>query len=149
MQIFVRGPDGRHVAITVEPTDNIAAVKQKIQVQLGTPANRQLLTFGTTPLERGTLLDYSVQKDCTITMVMGPPFQVFIRSTDGKTYAIEIDPDAPVANLKREVHAKTNIEPASQVLTFQGRALLNGNLSEYGIQKDCTIQLALAVAGGS
>jgi hypothetical protein len=71
MQVFVRGTDGRHVAIEVQPDETIANLKNKIATQLGIRADEQILTYAGKPLVNGTLLDYSVQKDCTISLAVG------------------------------------------------------------------------------
>jgi hypothetical protein len=47
------------------------------------------------------------------------------------------------------VKGKTGIEPAKQLLSFGGKALVDGTtLLDYGVQKDCTINLVVAVTGG-
>jgi hypothetical protein len=69
MQLFVRHLDGRVYELQVCPDSSITEVKATINRQLGVSCDEQCLIYQGKPLVSGTLLDYSIQKTCTIQLV--------------------------------------------------------------------------------
>ena len=77
MQIFVRTPAGKNIALEVEPGDTIDQVKAKIQDTLSIDPGLQRLFFKGALLEDGrTLADYSIHKEDTLRLLVSAVFSI-------------------------------------------------------------------------
>ena len=141
------------IYVVVEASYTISAVKEMIERAEGVAMVNQQLTFHGKILDDSkTLGDCNISSGNRLILDVFPQHkssQIFVRTLAGKTITVDITAKETVETVKSMIECKEGIPPDHQKLMFVGKQLRDGTLSENGVQRDATLNLALCMSGGS
>lgn len=122
MKIHVKHWDGRVITFNVQPDDTIDDIKTRVEEKEDIPKDDQRLTFGGQPLDEDdkTLRDYGIKHESTLDL---EPMQIYVKTPDGKTIPVQVEPTDTVEDVKKKVEDKAGIPVPDQTLLFDGEEL--------------------------
>ncbi len=80
----------------------------------------------------------------SVSMVTAFAMQIFVKTIDGNTITLEVEPNDSIDAVKAKVYEREGIHPGHQTLLLAGKTLEEGKtLSDYNIMKETTMQLVV------
>ncbi|KAL5722886.1 hypothetical protein ACHQM5_006346 [Ranunculus cassubicifolius] len=147
---FVETSSGKRIEMVMESSNSISVVKRKIQETEFVPPYKQRLSFCGLQLEDSrTLAHYKIERGSTLKLDIqcNGEMQIFVRTLEGRTRVVNVLRSDSVASLKEKIEVKERIPKDLQNLVFGGKLLeSNRSLEEYGIEKESTLHLGLALS---
>ncbi|KAI9494747.1 ribosomal protein S27a-domain-containing protein [Zychaea mexicana] len=74
--------------------------------------------------------------------------QIFVKSLQGNTVALDVTGSSSVAAVKNMIAEREGIPAEAQLLSFAGKNLVDGELSVYGVESNNTLHLNAELLGG-
>jgi hypothetical protein len=130
VRIFVKLLNDMTFPITVGPQSTIADVKVAIHVQQGIPTSNQTLLLAGCGLDDAQRLHVcGIWGQTTLYLVLrSPRLSVDVKTVDGGTWTITVDPHQNVADLKRSIEHVSGVLVTSQRLLAAGVELDDGQI---------------------
>ena len=134
----------------VAPEETVAAIVTRIMRDVGTPrVQHTLLHNGTVLSAERSLGSYNIEAGATLTVIVHPPLQVFIKTLTGRTIVLNVEHDDTVAVVKRKIQEQEGILVESQRLIFVGEQLDDRmRFLDYHVEYESAVHL-VCCAGDS
>ena len=152
MQILVRSPSGKTIALTVDGADTVESTKREIAAKNGLPAYRQRLVYNGREMGNEQCLgDYGVGEGSTLQLYLSLSsteeiMRLRVRQPTGEVVSVAAGGGERVEVVKAVLEAQLGVPLEQQELSFQGRRLENqASLREYGVQDGCELGLLVVV----
>lgn len=155
MDLIITMLNGTSVTLTVNPGDTVGSLKRLIKSHLDVAPECQKLTINNGHIKilndsSRPLSYYGLVPGSRVSLLVIEPttVQVFLKNEKGQTSTYDIDPEETVQNFKSKVYAREKVPVDQQRLIYQGKEMMQGRLTDFGVEALGTIYLTLRLRGG-
>jgi ubiquitin C len=146
--VFVNFISGKLLTLKVKPTDTIEDLKVKILAVTDIPTYQLKLIFNEVQLDdKVSLQDVGVRKHDLISVVLTKSFPLYVAHSKkyGEFIIVDVEASDTIDSVKEKIREHVDIPPAQIRLrlkeylgrgVFGGRELIEGTLSDYGINAE-------------
>jgi len=142
MRVNVKHWDGTVTTFDVQPDDTIEHIKSLVDDEMDIPPEQQRLVFEDKPLKKDskTLRDYKIGNGDTIDL---QPMSINVKTPDGKTIPISVEPHDTIEKVKQKVEKATGIPAPGQTLRDPNGEKLDNptTIADNGIKHGDTFEL--------
>ena len=145
IQVFVHRVSGELLVFAMRPTDNIRALKQKIEDTENIQVTRQRIFHNRINLDdMRELSQFQTQPDRVATFQLEIRISITLRLYTGMSIPMEVASDEPVDTLQNMIHTRGGIPYHLQQSTYEGRVLEYGRrVNEYSLRHGATVNVNL------
>lgn len=151
MNLLIKKLTGKTISIEADYNDTIFNLKNMIERQENIPYSEQTLVFNCKILEEmHTLSDFKDELLYLVLKLRGG-FQVFVKTLEGRTIAIDCENDNSIETLRKKISDKLGEEMDNYFLYYGSKNLDNNKLlkiMDLGIPKEATFMLVRRTNGG-
>ncbi|XP_078345173.1 uncharacterized protein LOC144630677 [Oculina patagonica] len=145
-QIFVKLPrTEKAIPLTVKPDTSIRNVKEKIQDKEGISTDQQHLIFEYRELKNERRLrDCNIEEHSVLYLTLDELYemmQIYVIMPTGKATILDVLSSDDVEKVKKKICSEEGIPPNEQRLTFNGKELKSGSLTDYNIKNESILRL--------
>lgn len=132
----------------------VPELKRQIAQKTGVPAFQQRLAnqSGEVLQDGGTLISQGLVSGSTVMLIVqncNNPLSILVKNDRGRSTTYEVWLTQTVAELKRQVSQKEQVQEDQFWLSFEGRPMEDKEpLGEYGLKPQCTVFMNLRLRGG-
>jgi len=153
-EVYVQTLTGKTFTLKASNTMTVLRLKEKMEIFGGFPTDAQRLIFaGHNMDDRKLLKDYGIGPYSKIHLVLrnvnpNEDFQIFVKTTTGKTIPIRVMSATTVSELKQKIKDKEGIPVDQQRVIHRGTEMNDNNtLDKYNITVDAMVHLVIKLRG--